>query len=125
VLCAPEFNHSIPGVLKNALDWASRPPSPRYGLNGRIMATSRERSAALGCLSICVWRSTRCCRASFWRASDITSTADKIRDGRLVDETRSALACAAIEALLREIRYGRSRTSCGLHSRRIWRPAFR
>ena len=22
VLCAPEFNHSIPGVLKNALDWA-------------------------------------------------------------------------------------------------------
>ena len=25
VLCAPEFNHSIPGVLKNALDWASRP----------------------------------------------------------------------------------------------------
>src|SRR3977135_3191992 len=25
VLCAPEFNHSIPGVLKNAIDWASRP----------------------------------------------------------------------------------------------------
>ena len=25
VLCVPEFNHSMPGVLKNALDWASRP----------------------------------------------------------------------------------------------------
>src|ERR1051325_7483921 len=25
VVCAPEFNHSIPGVLKNAIDWASRP----------------------------------------------------------------------------------------------------
>ncbi|HLY44612.1 MAG TPA: NADPH-dependent FMN reductase, partial [Stellaceae bacterium] len=24
VMCAPEFNHSIPGVLKNAIDWASR-----------------------------------------------------------------------------------------------------
>ena len=25
VFCTPEYNHSIPGVLKNAIDWASRP----------------------------------------------------------------------------------------------------
>jgi chromate reductase len=26
-MVTPEYNHGVPGVMKNAIDWASRPPS--------------------------------------------------------------------------------------------------
>jgi chromate reductase len=42
VFVTPEYNYSIPGVLKNAIDWASRPPStsPLRGKPVGIASTS-------------------------------------------------------------------------------------
>jgi len=41
LFATPEYNYSIPGVLKNAIDWASRPPNqPFEGKPAAIMGTS-------------------------------------------------------------------------------------
>jgi chromate reductase, NAD(P)H dehydrogenase (quinone) len=107
VLCAPEFNHSIPGVLKNALDWASRPAfaSVMAYKPVAIMATSRGALGGARCLEhLRVTLASMLSRVVLAREVIITGTADRIRDGRLVDETCLGFACGAVEALLREIR---------------------
>jgi chromate reductase len=41
LFATPEYNYSVPGVLKNALDWASRPPDqPFQGKAAAMMSTS-------------------------------------------------------------------------------------
>ena len=110
VLCAPEFNHSIPGVLKNALDWASRPAftSVMAYKQVAIMATSRGPLGGARCLEhLRVALDSMLARVALAREVTITAAADKIRDGRLVDETCLGFACGAVEALLREIRLWR------------------
>jgi chromate reductase, NAD(P)H dehydrogenase (quinone) len=111
VLCAPEFNHSIPGVLKNALDWASRPAftSVMAYKPVAIMTTSQGPLGGARCLEhMRVALDSMMSRVVLAREVVITACADKVRDGRLVDETSLGFACAAMEALMREIRLWRA-----------------
>lgn len=49
LMVTPEYNYSIPGVLKNAIDWASRPPDQPFndkpaaimGASGSLLGTVR------------------------------------------------------------------------------------
>ena len=46
LIVTPEYNYSIPGVLKNALDWASRPPEQPF--DGKPIGIMGASAGALG-----------------------------------------------------------------------------
>lgn len=46
IIATPEYNFSIPGVLKNAIDWASRPPDQPFA--GKPVAIMGAAAGALG-----------------------------------------------------------------------------
>ncbi len=46
LLVSPEYNFSVPGVLKNTLDWLSRPPEPPF--EGKVVAIMGASGGPLG-----------------------------------------------------------------------------
>jgi len=111
VFCAPEFNHSIPGVLKNAIDWASRPSfqSVLAYKPAAIMAISRGPLGGARCLEHLKVALDSClARVTLAREVIITACDTKIREDRLVDETSLMFATGAVEALIGEIRLWRA-----------------
>jgi NAD(P)H-dependent FMN reductase len=91
ILATPEYNSSVPGVLKNAIDWLSRPPEdiPRvYG--GRPFALIGATPSGFGTiLSQNAWLGVlRHLGARQWAGRMMVSRAGQAFDasGRLTDE---------------------------------------
>jgi len=86
----PEYNYSVPGVLKNAIDWASRPPDQPFnnmpcaimGASPGMLGTAR---AQFNLRQICVFLNMH----PLNRPEVLIGNADKRFDaeGKLTDET--------------------------------------
>lgn len=106
VVCSPEYNFGMPGVLKNALDWASR-PAGRSPLKGKpVLVMSASPGALGGARAHYQIRETLgsvMARVVVRPPVTIAAAAEKIRDGRLVHEPTIAFVLEAVRDLEREI----------------------
>lgn len=102
LIVSPEYNYGIPGVLKNALDWASRPgyksvlKDKPVGIITCSMATTggaRAQESIRNCFYACL------ARVIPYAEVAIPSVHDKVQDGKLTDEKSLALAAGLVKAL--------------------------
>ena len=102
LIVSPEYNYGIPGVLKNALDWASR-PGYKSVLKGKqvavitcSMATTGGARAQLSirdCLYACLAQVVPSPEVA------IPSVQDKVQGGLLTDARSLELAGGLVKAL--------------------------
>jgi chromate reductase len=93
LLVTPEYNNSIPGVFKNAIDWLTRPPAdvPRVWANRPIAVIGASPSGFGTLLSQAAWLPVlRTLKTRPWFGGRLqVAHADKIFNDRgdLIDET--------------------------------------
>jgi chromate reductase len=110
IMISPEYNHGMSGVLKNALDWASRPYG-RSALRGKPVLTMTASPAFTGGARAQQQMNETLAsipaRHVLRPQIVIGGVHEKVRDGRLVDEAALRFALAGVDDLLDEIRVAR------------------
>jgi chromate reductase len=110
IMVSPEYNHGMSGVLKNGLDWASRPYG-RSVLKGKPVLTITASPAFTGGVRAQQQMNETLAsipaRLVLRPQIVIGSVHEKVRDGRLVDEATLRFALAGVDDLLDEIRAAR------------------
>lgn len=106
IIATPEFNHGIPGVLKNALDWASRPYG-RSTLTGKTAFTITSSPGAVGGArahaQLNETLSSIAVRTVLRPQAVIAGVHEKIADGRFTDQKSLDFLLAGVDDLLRDI----------------------
>lgn len=108
VLCSPEYNYGMPGVLKNAIDWASRPgfASPLKGKPALVMTASPGTAGGVRAQAqIRDALAATLARPLVRQHIAIASVATRIQDGRLVDEPTRGIVQAGLLELIDEIHW--------------------
>jgi chromate reductase, NAD(P)H dehydrogenase (quinone) len=110
IMVSPKYNHGMSGVLKNALDWASRPYG-RSALGGKPVLTMTASPAFTGGVRAQQQMNETLvsipARLVHRPQIVIGGVHEKVRDGRLVDEAVLRFALAGVDDLLDEIRAAR------------------
>jgi chromate reductase len=103
VIVTPEYNHGIPGVLKNALDWASRPFGQSALIDKPVLVISVSSAFTGGARAQAQVNETLLAigaRIVGGPQVVIGNVAEKIRDGILIDEPCLRFAPTALDCLI-------------------------
>lgn len=112
VIVTPEYNHGLPGVLKNALDWASRPFGKSVLMNKPALAISISPAFTGGVRAHAQLNETLLAIPALVLGGPqvvIAGINDKVRDGVLVDEPSLTFALSALRRMIAQCRLGSSR----------------
>src|ERR1700731_4755098 len=107
IMVSPEYNHGMSGVLKNGLDWASRPYG-RSALRGKPVLTMTASPASTGGVRAQQQMNETLvsipARLVLRPQIVIGGVHEKVSDGRLVDEATLRFALEGVVDLVDEIR---------------------